>query len=568
VEGEEAMHGKTVLVVEDEINQRIPLQERLRSRGFRAEAAGTVAEAYRVIETVGEEIDVMVLDMRLDDPDDPDVTGADIGIQVRDQHPDWMPEFLISTVHSDEVNYYKLAMRLGAASYLSKRETRVTDVVRHVRALALKRSLRLGRPQVMETLSSISLSTKNLAEAIEIFCRRLLAVEFTACLGAPYILLLTDERGTQNLATNTDLPMGFAMIYATLQAMAHGISNRSLPYVVSPTELSNLPAPANDFESKTLGRLSGAALMSLAAVKNFRLSLALFEPQAGETDYPENTGQLAAVLAQYVRPTIVEHFLNILVHLEAQKKAMLKSVSYLCLYLGQDQQTILENAISSGDLNEGSHGHAKLATMAHDLWHTGTMLNSAANNKPQEAPAQFDISQLIEKVFAELKDTLFWGELAFNLEGTCRVTANPFDMTIAVKRVLQWLAQRRTETAPEQQPGINVYCSESNNAALIAFEDRSRRLPGKLREYLFEPFSTSVVLPERTSEPGPGLYLPLYLAKVLVEEKYGGWLEDKSDEMQGEIGHRLVMRFTLPTNPAENNEMNDRMRLTDKSEWN
>ena len=35
----------------------------------------------------------------------------------------------------------------------------------------------------------------------------------------------------------------------------------------------------------------------------------------------------------------------------------------------------------------------------------------------------------------------------------------------------------------------------------------------------------------------------MYLAKTLVEEKYRGWLEDKSDEMEGEVGHRLVMQL-------------------------
>ena len=129
------MHDKTVLVVEDEVSQRNPLQQMLCSRGFRAEGASNVTEAFRAIDNLGQNIDVMVLDMRLDDPDYPGMTGADIGIRVRDQHPDWRPEFLISTVHSDEVNYYKTAVRLGAAAYLSKRETKITDVVRHVRAL-------------------------------------------------------------------------------------------------------------------------------------------------------------------------------------------------------------------------------------------------------------------------------------------------------------------------------------------------------------------------------------------------------------------------------------------------
>jgi hypothetical protein len=63
---------------------------------------------------------------------------------------------------------------------------------------------------------------------------------------------------------------------------------------------------------------------------------------------------------------------------------------------------------------------------------------------------------------------------------------------------------------------------------------------------LFEPFSTSVVRTSGGGESGPGLYLPLYLAKVLVEEKYGGRLSDESDTMDGDIGHMLMMCFRPP----------------------
>src|ERR1700756_340755 len=98
------MHSKTVVVIEDLETQRMALQNVLERRGFRVGSAATVAGARQGIEALGEEIDVMVLDMRLEDPEDPDTTGADIGIEVQDQHPNWLPEYLIHSIYA-EVNY-------------------------------------------------------------------------------------------------------------------------------------------------------------------------------------------------------------------------------------------------------------------------------------------------------------------------------------------------------------------------------------------------------------------------------------------------------------------------------
>lgn len=538
------MEVKTIVIVEDRAEQRVPLQNALKRRGFRVEGAATVAEAHRVIRDLGESIDVMVLDMRLDDPDAPTTTGADIAIKVRDQHPDWMPEYLIKTAYKDVVNYYRLALHLGAAAYLAKKEG-IAEFVRYIRALALKRSLRAERPRVMTALSSISESTKNLSEAVKKFCRDMLAGELNACLGTPYILLLTDDHGTQNVATNTGLPTGYEMSYAAIQAMAHGITKSSFPYVVSGQDVEGLPTPTNATGERIMARLSGAALLPLANVMNYSLSLALLTPQPGESKYPEDIRQLAAVLAQHVRPSIIEHFLGILVHLDSQKRAMLKSISYLCLYVGQDQQRIIEEGVARKELQEKSDTHRSLMRMADDLWQTGTILNSAANSLPQDASSTFEMKDLIEREFSDLRDVMNLEELNLRIEGTCQVKADD-DLAIAVKRLLQWLAQRRAETPPTLRPEIYVRCAEKEDSLLIIFEDCSRRLPAKLREQLFEPFFTSVILATGSSGSGPGLYLPLYLAKVLVEEKYGGWLTDESDTMEGDIGHRLVMSFSPP----------------------
>jgi DNA-binding NarL/FixJ family response regulator len=536
------MRSKTVVIIEDNEPQRLALQSALEHRGFEVCGAGTVEEARKAIDVLGDKIDVMVLDMRLEDPNEPSTTGADIGIQVQDEHPNWLPEYLIHSAFA-EVNYYRLALRLGAAAYLSKQETDLGDVVRHVRALAMKRALRLERPQVAETLRSIFDSTKNLSAAVKKFCGDVLAGELNACLGAPYVLLLTDETGTQNFATNTDLPTGHESLYTTLQAMAHGISNFSSPYEISDEVIKHLPAPINRNEAEIYERLPKSAFIPLANVKNFRLSLGLFQPKRGEARYPEDTGKLASVLAQYVRSTIVEHFLRILVHLDSQKRTMLKSTSHLCLFLGQDQQAIIEEGINMGHIQPETDTRQKLVMMADDLWETGTILANVANSNPQEEHPSFQMQELVFKAFKDLEEKRVIKDMHFDVIGTCKIRAKQDDIYIAVARLLQWLAQRKIETPPDVEPGITVTCLQNDNTSEIIFEDRSNRLPARLREQLFMPFSISVIPAPDTKLRGPGLYLPLYLAKMLVEEKYGGWLDDKSDEIDGSVGHRLVMRF-------------------------
>jgi DNA-binding NarL/FixJ family response regulator len=546
------MSSKTVLIVEDEKTQRDAMVPALTNRGFIARGVGTVAEANEVIEELGENIDVMILDMVLEDPHAPGVTGANIGIEVQAKHPTWLPEYLIQSQH-DKVDYYQLALRLGAAAYLVKRGAQdVVEIVRHVRALALRRALRLERPKVAERLTAIVDSTKNLSTAVRSFCSDILKDELDNCLGTPYVLLLTDETGTHNFATNTDLPLGHEPIYTTLQAMAHGISNFSTPYLLNEAELKKIPGPTSANEVKIRERLDRAAFIPLANLKIFRLSLGLLPPRPSEAQYPEDTGKLAAVLAQYVRSTVVEHILRILVHLDSQKRAMLKSTSRLCMFLGQDQQEIIEDGIVALDLKPGSKTHEKLINLADDLRDTGTILTNVASSDSKFDYPAFDGRNLVENAAEDLRKTRQLSDIKLAFEGECKIKAKSDDVYIAVIRVLQWLAQRRSETPPDIDQQIYVHCDETNALSSITFEDCSNRLPHKLREQLFMPFSISAVHQTGTKLSGPGLYLPLFLAKMLVEEKYGGGLDDRSDEITSSLGHRLVMSFPSHQKVAKN----------------
>jgi DNA-binding NarL/FixJ family response regulator len=544
------MQRKTVVVIEDSEVQREALHHALERRDFRAVSAATVDEARRAMEELGEEIDVIVLDMRLEDPSEPAATGADVCIQIQDRHSDWLPEYLINSAIA-QVDYYRLAMRLGAAVYLSKTEASMADIIRHVRALALRRALRVERTRVAENLRAISDSTKNLSSSLRKLCREVLASEFDACLGAPYVLLLTDESGTRNFATNTDLSTGYEKIYATLQAMTYGITGFSSVYEVSGREIGGLSPPANPAEVKIYERLPGSAFVPLASIRNIRLSLGLLAPLPGEVKYPEDTAELARVLARYVKTSIVEHLLRILDYLESQKKAaILKSTSRLCLLLGKDQKDIVSQGIRTGHIQEDSNTHHKLDIMADDLWEMGTVLANVTDADFGDEYAHVEIKELVEAAISELNEKMYLRGIRFEVEGSCTVRANRDDMYVAVIRVMQWLAQRKMDTPDGVEPQINVQCLKADGVSQVIFEDRSQRLADKLREQLFMPFSVSLISPAETVLRRPAQYLPLYVAKMLIEEKYGGWLDDRSHEIPGDIGHRLVMRFDASGNDA------------------
>ncbi|HEY0101038.1 MAG TPA: hypothetical protein VGB76_19085, partial [Pyrinomonadaceae bacterium] len=250
-------------------------------------------------------------------------------------------------------------------------------------------------------------------------------------------------------------------------------------------------------------------------------------------------------------PVIVEQLVRIFNNLDSQRKAsILKSVSRLCLLLGQDQRGVIGEGILTGHLQDESNTHHKLSTMADDLWEMGQILAGVTSAGPGEEYASVELKGLIERAISDLEERMYLRGIRFEVEGSCTVRANRDDMYIAVVRVMQWLAQRKIETPAGVEPQITVRCFREDGTTQIMFEDRSRRLADSLREQLFVPLAVAITLPAGAILQRPAQYLPLYVAKMLIEEKYGGWLDDKSSELPGEIGHRLVMRFETAGNDA------------------
>jgi DNA-binding NarL/FixJ family response regulator len=555
------MRRKKVLVIENEPGMRSSYMRDLSDRGFDVYSAGTVKEARYYIDSLGETVDVALLDMRLHDQEEPNTNGAQLGLELKEKCKKIIPEFFIRSAYA-EYGYFKAAFDLGTAAYLSKHDTDPDDVIRHVRALMLKHYLKVENPDVEDALKRIAAITRNTTDSIKSFCEHILAPALADCLGAPFVLLLTDRLGTQNCAgvdSGTDLPLTEERIYHVIQAITHGNADPLTPYVIDASRMRAEHVSTKE-EERTVKILDGAAFISLADLSDhrneYRLSLGILNNEWGE--FPEDPEALARVVARYVRATVSESFIKILVQIDTKRKVTLGSTAQLCLFVGQDQTAIIDEGVAAGDLRTESPTHQRLGDMAEDLHDTGVVLMNVAQSVDDEDVHRIRVAEVVKKTWEDLKKSWRIKGIDFSVEGDCSVVANKQDVVIIVERILQWLAQRKVATDDPNKAAIRVLCESDDRNSRIIFEDRSRRLSARLRERLFEPFTLAVPSARHVSplRPGPQegaegaqesrhrpSYLPLYLAKTLVEEKYWGWLEDRSDEVDGEIGHRLAIQM-------------------------
>lgn len=540
------MRKKKVLVVDDETAETLnPLSKRLTDGGFEVYSASNVADARRLAEEHWEELDVVSLDMLLKDRAEPLTTGADIGIEFRRKKDSFPPESLIYSSKS-QIDFYRLALKLGAAAYLLKEEVGDRVVVQHIRVLALRHSLNGENPRVAAEVARIAAQSRTQSEAILTFCRQILKQEFEACLGVDFVILFTEENTTVNCADNVGLPAGSDPFYHTVQALAHGKGNLTEPFIL---ETSKLEEP-NDPDSPSLHeRLDFAAFLPLSLSNDKKLSIGILSKGPGPHEAAEARA-LCTVLAQYLRPTVLENVISIWSQW-TELHATRNSTAKLCLSVGQE----IKDGLESDGIEQ------RLSELANDLNDTGQYLTQLDNRTWREEGTFVSVRDVVKSSW-ELIRAEEQPVPKLDFDGDCTVRAQGNDMMIIVSRLLQWFLYRSKNVPVDVEPVITVRCEETGGGVTAVFEDTSHRLPKKLREDLFAPFTQAISTPfdnlavAQTASlgdgdeppvigpPTSGRYLPLYLAKMLVEGRYRGILEDHSDEITEQIyGHRVVMHI-------------------------
>lgn len=547
---------KKIFVVEDSDKQRDEIRFALSNWGFEVFTAKTVSEARDLATQHWKEFDVAILDMRLEDPEDPHITGADIGIEFRNKNGT-SPECIIFSAYA-EVEYYKLAIQLGTASYLDKYKFDLPDLIRHVKAVALRKALSVENPETLRQITRIVTHSSNRIHAIKMFCQKVFATELQVCLGTPFFLIVTTEAQSEICGGTVDLPKYNQKIYHNLQAIAQAENNNVEP---KPLDLSRLPEETKQELTENYALFQNAIMLPIFSSKEHKVSITLVLLKEEEINLNlldedefvtppnkqfEDPIELWKVLNQYLKPTVVEHLLTIFSEWN-HIKTTLREISQICIWIGQEQSALLRNTVSLNDSVV-----SRLRAMADDLTESGNLLRHI--EKPLDESIQYvplSAKNLLNEIWDSIREAEESGnEFLFTNNAECFIEAQENDLYVVFSRLLQWLVMRRISISPETEPIITVSCESRENETSVTFTDKSKRLNETIRKELFVPFTQSISIPfndlskEEDKNHIPGQYLPLYIAKMIVEVKYGGEFIDATDDLEGNLGHKFILRFT------------------------
>lgn len=548
------MAQKTVLIVEDEAVMREALEEGLQDdEGIRTIVAATPAEARNVAKEAGN-IDVVILDIRFEGTKE---NGFDVGLQLKKERSDWPPEFLIHSAYAyEEVDYFQAALKLEVVAYLKKGETdgatlpRVDVVAQHVRALALRRSLR--NPRMSDRLHDIATASGSRDEAIERFCHDVLYEELLVTLGPGFILLLT--RGERTVAfSGRSLEHFPRIVLQQLQSAVHARLGSTEPFVVTRAAALLPYSHERDALQRVPFPLQGAAFIELGEIKPARLTLGLLPGEHG----PQYVKEQVKLLDQYLQKPVIAQLLEVTDRwaeldlqrrFEVQKReVLLEATSNFCLHQAEEIQYALRNAQDEGEAENLAAQVHKLKAIAAEMRDAGEILSYFAHStQPEHSQPNVEMATLVEQVWLEEVSPVL--RLSppgiLTVAGKCVASDWPERTERAVSQILGWMGRRLTRSPAKEMGSLSVKCllADDGHRVQVIFEEHSsRRLPQRLRKSFFEPFYT-----QSSSDPGDmidgGRRLGLYLANTLAGLA-GGKLEDQSDIMTGALGHRFVLEL-------------------------
>ncbi len=534
-----------ILVVDDSDAIRMSLQLSLEKRGFAVKSAsGIQAAREAVLQNPESDFDVAILDMRLNDPENQGVTGGDFGIEIARQ-ADFPPEFIIYSGYPS-VEYYRLAVRLGAAAYLDKSNDDIRSLVQHARALIMKRGLSIRSPTNVQAMSRLVETSRSRRDAIRRFCRIRLHDVLTKALGAPFVLLVSDSSGTESCVVGgCSLPRGRDPTYDALDSLIFGIVGRSEPFLVNSDVISTVGAGPMD------PQLEGAVFFPVAETQNVRVALGLLQEAEGVNSVSEDVETLARVLINFLVPTVSESMWSITERwagLVAMRRARLSSAAQFCLSVGREQLDVL-SSIQRGRGRSNVRELNRLRSLAENLFDVGNLLGgpygliNGGEERAFSDGSEVEVSDLVQSSWNELEKP---DGVSLVLEGICRVVAERGDLLAAISQILRWMIWKARVSGDASDGSVLVCCKTDVSGAEVLFEDRSERLDVEQRAELFDVFPSGV-LRNRGAESvtAADLFIPLYLSVLLLQTRYGCLFEDRSEEIAGASGHRFVLNFPL-----------------------
>lgn len=573
-------NAKRIFVLEDRPKQLDTYVRLLQRRGFYVRGAKNREEVEEVLKS-DESFDLLLLDMNLNE--DPgllelNIYGSDVGEQLVKKQPAWPPEVLIMTIHSAKVDFWRRAFAVGAAAFLEKGKMSLDTIISHVYVMLLRRAVGLSNPRCEEVINEVLRRGGRQPQMLEEFFRRLVLPEFDACLGCPFIMVLEHADASAGEAPG-GLPPGGGTAGAALVGEIAELAVKASYYtqvkdskepfrleeevfgldalpargsasqVFFSTQLASLLEGGNGAEGgvRLSELLEDAAFVPLQLTPDIRLSLLLIKEKT-QFRGPEDLLLLARLLAKYSLDPLRMSLTNLVERWKSEEKikqVQLHELAHFCEYVGAEAKRIMFGAEAEGTVPEENANFQRLNLLADELSGAGEFLNSLVQ---EEAPPYRRL--ILREVIQEAWDSLARGgdgaPGALSFHGDCQATvlAAEEELLFIFSRLLHWLVSFYEED-PGVTPRVGVDCRLEGRHVEISLESGSARLHKILRDRLFVPMTQRINYDQVLEGKGPKLFLSLYLAKSVLERRYQGAVADGSDELPGELGHKLVIRMPV-----------------------
>lgn len=572
-------NAKRVFVLEDQPNQLETYVRLLKRRGFEVVGAKNREDVEQVLKS-DESFDLLLLDMNLkDDPGllELNLYGSDIGELLVTKQAAWPPEVLVMTAYSTRVDFWRKAFAVGATVFLEKRELSLEETINYVCIMLLRRAVSLRNPRCNEVIGEVLNRGGRERRVLEEFFQRLVVPEFDACLGLPFIMVLEYANASADeapapppLAAEATLSEQLAelVVKASYYVQVHDVKEpfRLDEEVFQPAPLLAPNSASDVFFSTRLAELlraeeqsdaavaltellEDAAFIPLQLTPDVRLSLLLVKEKTHletfEELYPLS---LAKLMVKHSLDSLRMTLTNLIERLKNEQKIkqmQLQELARFCEYVGAETKRITFGVEAERFVPEENTSFQRLNLLADELSEAGEFLNnlSQENSYPSR---RLMLRQVVQQAWDGLAQGGPGPSVALSFHGDCQATvlAAEEELHFFFSRLLHWLVSFY-EGDFDVTPQVSVACRLEGSQIEIALESESVRLHKILRDSLFVPMTQRIDYDQVWEGKGPKLLFSLYLAKSLLERRYQGSLADSSDELPGELGHKLVIRMPV-----------------------
>jgi CheY-like chemotaxis protein len=530
---------KTVIIVEDEPKQLEVISKTLTQYRFNSLSGETIARSLELMREHRDDMAVIILDMKLTSfPDYEEqtkdegapITGIRLAQRVLKETKGQRPEIIILSAFGDRVEYYKEAIQAYASDYLEKgKDTDRQRFVAAVQAFALKYSFQPSSLNDAE-IAQLAEGHANSFEIMSYFCHNKLARELDLCLvPSSYILLLRNKKSGGGEAWQGDVE-SFS-IYSDVRGIP-GVEEFDYlalhRRIFEQVSRRSIYAPEADaLPGSKADRLKEFTFIQLVNSSEVEIALGIISPFPVKDvlkAYPFSTLALAESLINHAAP-VLESFVEKLMFRWREKQSVKLERVKTIVAFSDSVQRQLNGLLRQPTTTEQAGAHydrlQRLSQEFNDYSRTlSTLLEREEAVRRRQDAEMPRLSDIVQEIKSDYERLGYFDDVSFNVEADCLVPAERYYLSLALREMVKWAVERRTEVARGDEQRIQFRCTIQGNWLEIYFGEDSERMSKYMREdYLFKPVS------------------PLHVAQMIIEVACHGKLVDVTDELQAAVGH-------------------------------